>query len=95
MTFYELTKKYPNEKAVIDHFINLRYNNGLSLGCVHCGSTHVYHRNDLPKVIQCMDCNNTFSVLKGTIFENSSTDMVKWMYAIHLFLNPRLRNRKS
>jgi transposase-like protein len=85
MNFIELQKKFPNEKAVADHFIALRYNG--SIGCVHCGSTHIYHRQDKPKVFQCMDCNNSFSAFKDTIFENSSTDLVKWMYAIHLFLN--------
>ena len=85
MTFFDLIKKFPNDKAVAEHFIKIRYNG--CPGCHHCGSIHVYHRQDRPKVFQCMDCNNSFSVFKGTIFENSSTDLVKWMYAIHLFLN--------
>jgi len=85
MNFIELQKKFPDENAVIAHFVALRY--GGFPGCHHCGSTHVYHRKDKPKKFECMDCFNSFSVFKGTIFENSSTDLVKWMYAIHLFLN--------
>ncbi|ETO91252.1 MAG: hypothetical protein P857_746 [Candidatus Xenolissoclinum pacificiensis L6] len=27
------------------------------------------------------------SVFKGTIFDHSSTDLRKWFYAIHVFLN--------
>jgi transposase-like protein len=85
MNFFEFQKQFPNEKSVIAHFITIRYNN--EPACHHCGSVAVYHRQDFAKKFQCMDCNNTFSVFKDTIFENSSTDMVKWMYAIHLFLN--------
>lgn len=85
MNFLQFQKKFPNEKAVIDYYVNLRYN-GIP-ACSHCGCISVYHRQDSPKKFQCMGCNNSFSVFKGTIFENSSTDMVKWMYAIHLFLN--------
>lgn len=85
MNFFEFQKQFPNEVAVIKHFIAIRYNN--EPACHHCGSVAVYHRQDYPKTFQCMDCNNTFSIFKDTIFENSSTDLVKWMYAIHLFLN--------
>lgn len=86
MNFLELNKLFPNENAVIEYFIKVRYKDTEPC-CRHCGSTKVYHRHDQPKLFKCDDCNNTFSVFKDTIFENSSTDLVKWMYAIHLFLN--------
>lgn len=85
MTFLEFQAKFPNEKAVIDYFLNIRYPNGVT--CNHCGSTKVYQRNTTPKVFVCHSCNNSFSIFKGTIFEKSCTDLKKWMYAVHLFLN--------
>ena len=85
MTFIELMKKFPTEESVIEYYIKVRYPDGAY--CRHCGSVSVYHRTSRPKVFNCRDCNNTFSPFTGTIFEKSSTDLRKWMYAIHLFLN--------
>jgi transposase-like protein len=85
MTFIELMKKFPTEKSVVDYFINIRYPNGIC--CNHCGSTRVYDRDNNIKLFDCPDCKNSFSPFKGTIFEKSSTDLRKWMFAIHLFLN--------
>jgi transposase-like protein len=85
MDFFEFLKKFPDERAVISHFIQIRYSGRVA--CHHCGSIKVYQKNERPKVFHCADCLNTFSIFKDTIFENSSTDLCKWMYAIHLFLN--------
>lgn len=85
MNFIQFLDKFPNEKAVIDHFITIRY--GKEVACHHCGSLKVYQRNKYPKVFACNDCKNNFSIFKDTIFEKTSTDLRKWMYAIHLFLN--------
>lgn len=85
MTFIDLMKKFPTEESVIEYYIKIRYPYGVH--CNHCGSIRVYHRTNRPKVFNCPDCNNTFSPFKDTIFEKSSTDLRKWMYAIHLFLN--------
>lgn len=85
MTFMELMKKFPTEESVIEYYINIRYPNGAC--CNHCGSTKVYQEHVRNKVFKCNDCHNTFSPFTGTIFEKSSTDLRKWMYAIHLFLN--------
>ncbi len=85
MNFLELIEKFPTEKSVIVHFVSIRYNGEPC--CNLCGSLKVYQRNKNPKVFDCNDCNGSFSPFKGTIFEKSSTDLRKWMYAIHLFLN--------
>ena len=85
MTFMELLKMFPTEKKVIKHFIKIRYSGGIC--CNHCGSIKVYQRKKTPKFFDCNDCGNTFSIFKDTIFEKTTTDLRKWMYAIHLFLN--------
>jgi transposase-like protein len=85
MNFIQFLNKFSNEKAVIDHFIYIRY--GKKVACHHCGSLKVYQRKKYPKVFACNDCKNNFSIFKDTIFEKTSTDLRKWMYAIHLFLN--------
>lgn len=85
MTFLELLKLFPDEKSCIGYYIKVRYPDGVY--CNHCGSIKVYQRHTRYKVFSCNDCGNTFSPFKDTIFEHSSTDMRKWFYAIHLFLN--------
>ena len=87
MTFIEFSSKFPTEDAVIDYFVKIRYPEGAF--CPHCGSVKVYQMNGRRKVFNCKDCHNTFSPFRDTIFEKSSTDLRKWMYAIHLFLNGR------
>ncbi len=88
MTFFDFMEKFPTDKAVIKYFLKIRYNDVLI--CPHCGSkVRVQHRNDNLKLCNCHNCNNTFSPFKNTIFEKSSTDIRKWFYAIHLFLNSK------
>lgn len=85
MTFLEFQSNFGTEKQIIDYYINIRYKG--TPHCNHCKSTKVYQRHDRLKVFECATCKNDFSIFKNTIFENSSTDLRKWFYAIHLFLN--------
>jgi len=85
MTFLELMKKFPTEKKIVEHFLTIRYPDGVT--CNHCGSTKIYPRSESIKIFSCNGCLNAFSPFKDTIFEKSSTDLRKWFYAIHLFLN--------
>ena len=85
MTFMEFLEMFPTEEKVIKHFIKMRYPKGIK--CNHCDSEKVYQRKKTNKVFDCNSCGNTFSILKDTIFEKTTTDLRKWMYAIHLFLN--------
>lgn len=87
MNYKEFFKKFPTEKSMIDYFIKIRYPEGIK--CNHCGSDKVYHRSKEYKVFDCNGCNRSFSVFKNTIFEHTSTDLQKWFYTIHLFLNAK------
>ena len=86
MNFLEFNQKFPTEEKVIEYFINIRYE---EVVCPHCGSHKVYRRKDQPKLFTCKHCNNTFSIFKGTIFEDSYTDLRKWFYALNTFLNAK------
>jgi len=81
----EFMKKFPNEKKIAEYYCKIRYPQGVK--CNHCQSEKVYQRKKDIKLLDCNGCGNTFSPFKGTIFEKSSTDLRKWFYAIHLFLN--------
>jgi len=85
MTFLRLVKKFPTEESLIKHYLAVRYQTGVT--CNHCESPKVYQERSRSKVFSCNDCKSTFSPFKGTIFEKSSTDLRKWIFAIHLFLN--------
>lgn len=85
MYFLDFQKQFPTEQAIIQYYVGIRYKSGIT--CHHCKSTKIYQKNDRPKVFHCDNCKNTFSVFKDTIFENTHTDLRKWFYAIHLFLN--------
>ena len=87
MDFIKFLKKFPTEEAVIKHFIKVRYPEGVR--CNHCGSDKVYQKIKRLKFFDCNECNNTFSIFKDTIFEKTTTDLRKWMYALHLFLNAK------
>ena len=88
MEQYKLNELFPTEEAVIEHFIKIRYPNGVS--CPHCGATFkVYHRKDRPKLFQCCNCDNHFSIFKDTIFEKTRVDLRKWMLAINFMVNDK------
>jgi transposase-like protein len=88
MTILEFNNEFPTEKAAIDYFLSVRYNDTLT--CPHCGATvRVYRYRERAKACHCKNCNNSFSPFSDTIFEKSSTDMRKWFYAVHLILNDK------
>ncbi|MDR2490617.1 MAG: transposase [Spirochaetaceae bacterium] len=88
MTFFQFEQKFPNEKAAIDHFLDIRYKGNMT--CPHCGAVvNIYRYRDRPKFFQCSTCNNTFSPFKDTIFKKTHIDLRWWFFAIKLFLNSR------
>lgn len=52
------------------------------VACPVCGSVHVYKRRNYR--FSCADCNHTFSVTSGTIFDNTKISLRKWFMAMYL-----------
>lgn len=50
--------------------------------CPYCGKPHAYKRSDGRYI--CPHCNCSFSVLVGTIFENTKVPLRKWFMAMYL-----------
>ena len=87
MNYKEFMKKFPDDKAIIDYFIRIRYPEGIR--CPYCKNEKVYQKKDRLKVFDCNFCGRSFSVFKDTIFEKTTTDLQKWFFAIHLVLNAK------
>ena len=58
-----------------------RWTNGEAV-CPYCGSTHCHKCSDGRYI--CKSCQNKFSVLVGTIFENTKISLRKWFMAMYL-----------
>lgn len=83
----QLTNYFSDEKVCIDHLEKLRWENGEPV-CPHCGSKKVY-RIENGKRFKCgnNECHKKFSVIVGTIFENSKIPLRVWFIAIYLACN--------
>lgn len=86
MNFFEFLEKFPTEEKAIEHFTQVRYSKDKPV-CNHCKSEKKIYKRGIGRFYDCKECGNSFSIFKSTVFENTTTDLRKWMYAIHLFLN--------
>ena len=89
MTYFEFTKRFPDENAAIDFIVATKYKNGYV--CPKCGVVHksIYHQKYNRRFLYCNNCKSEFSALKGTIFENTHLDLRMWLYAMNLVIVSR------
>jgi hypothetical protein len=75
MPYREFHDLFPMEVDAIDYFIKIRYPDGAT--CPHWNKKYlVHHYRDKPKKkFQCQRRENHLSVFKGTIFEDTRTDI--------------------
>lgn len=82
-TLHDMEREFPDDKACMVYLFDKRYPDGLT--CPKCGVKHAkYHFSAQRKCFACQWCGNQVFPTVGTIFEHSSTPMVKWFYAIYL-----------
>ena len=75
-----LTNYFKSEETCIRFLETERWHG--SVVCPYCGKVHTYKRKDGRYI--CNDCNCSFSVLVGTIFENTKVPLRKWFMAMYL-----------
>lgn len=60
--------------------------------CTHCGSaraSRLQGASTRPGLLKCKDCRSKFSVMLGTIFEDSHIPLRKWVIAFHLMCSSK------
>jgi transposase-like protein len=89
MTFPQWEKAFPNEEACQTYLLHHRWPTGVK--CPRCGNTEVYALS-LAFRWQCHQCapqGYRFSVIAGTIFENTNKPLRQWFRVIHLMLTSK------
>ncbi len=91
----ELASYFADEEKSIEFLESIRWPNGPV--CPHCSHGKAYHLKGKPgtkkrsnrKVWKCAGCRKKFSVSKGTIFEDSSIPLNKWLAAFYLMCSSK------
>lgn len=89
MNLIEVTRRFPDQQACIDHLESIRFAKGSY--CPHCGGLHVRRKNEKGRVGRwnCHDCQSSFNVLSGTVMEKTQIPLQKWFVAIVLVVNAK------
>lgn len=82
-TLADLYRTFSDNQVALDHFKTIRWRDGEF--CPYCGHDKVYTLK--ANRYQCAQCRNTFSILVGTIFENTKLPLRVWFGAIWLLTN--------
>ena len=87
MTNAQFDDLFVDEDACKGYLKARRWPNGVY--CPRCGSTKVYELKTRPFHWQCQACTEhgyRFSVIAGTIFENTNKPLRDWFKVVHLML---------
>lgn len=82
-SFYIIKKKFDTQTKCLKYLEKLRWGN--QPVCIFCNAQNITKRKNTIKY-HCNKCNRDFSVLQGTIFENTHLKLTKWFRVILLML---------
>ncbi len=91
LTNQQFNDMFPNEDACKSYLVARRWPEGVQ--CPRCGNVDVYPVTNRPFHWQCSKCATAggyrFSVLVGTIFENTNKPLRDWFRVIHMMLTSK------
>ncbi len=91
MTLRELMITFPNENACKQFLKDRRWPDGV-VRCPRCGNEKVWELAHRPWHWQCQKCGKTgyrFSIIAGTIFENTNYPLRTWFEVLWSMLNAK------
>jgi transposase-like protein len=90
MTVSEWEKSFPTEEACRDYLTRHRWPSG-AVKCPRCGNEKVYHlaREHHWQCHSCTSDGYRFSVIAGTIFENTNKPLRDWFRVINMMLTSK------
>src|SRR5580704_430423 len=83
-TLADLYHSFGDNEVALAHFRAIRWRDGEF--CPHCGHDKIYHPKKGDR-FACAQCGERFSILTGTIFENTKLPLKVWFGAIWLITN--------
>ncbi len=90
MTIAQFEKQFPDESACRTYLQENRWPEGVR--CPRCDNANVYELSIKEHHWQCAECSESgyrFSVLVGTIFENTNKPLRDWFRVMHLMLSSK------
>src|SRR5580698_8054807 len=91
LTIQQLNDMFPTDDDCKRYLVARRWPEGIH--CPRCGNVDVYPVTNRPFHWQCSKCAKAggyrFSVLVGTIFENTNKPLRDWFRVIHLMLTSK------
>lgn len=83
-SLFAMTMYFNNDEVCKQTIIESRWGVGEAqdVVCPYCGHHHCNRGKDSRFI--CPECNNKFSCLVGTIFENTKISLVKWFIGMYL-----------
>jgi hypothetical protein len=92
MNVAQFEAAFPDDDACRAYLRDQRWPDGM-ICCPRCGSVKVYALKTMPFKWECMDCGQStsyrFSVIAGTIFENTNKPLRQWFRVIHLMMTSK------
>src|SRR5438477_9080245 len=92
MTFAQWERAFPDESACKAYLTRNRWPSGVA--CPRCGNVEVKAHGTMEFHWLCNECspastNYRFSVIAGTVFENTNKPLRDWFRVIHLMLTSK------
>ncbi|HAQ64675.1 MAG TPA: IS1595 family transposase [Bacteroidales bacterium] len=88
MNISVLNNRFSTQQRCISHLEKLRWGKRKFV-CPHCGSLNSTKRDNSIKH-HCNGCNKDYSVLFGTIFENTRLSLTKWFQIIFIMSQSKM-----